>query len=48
MIFSVPMTKTNEMASIFQLLDEEDNDEIRYDEFTDSYISDEDPRIKML
>jgi ABC-type multidrug transport system ATPase subunit len=48
MIFSIPISKDSEMESIFQLLDEEDTSDMKYDEYTDSYLSDEDPRIKML
>lgn len=48
MIFTVPISKSSEMANIFKLLDENGDDEIRYDEFTDSYMTDDDPRLKML
>jgi hypothetical protein len=47
MLFTVPLSKTNEIARLFKLL-EEPEDVIEYDEFTDSYESNEDPYIKQL
>ena len=50
MIFTVPIKCTNEIAPLFRLLDEgaDDEEEMKYDEYTDSYQTDEDPYIKML
>ena len=49
MMFTVPVKATNEIAPLFKLLeDENDNEEMKYDEITDSYQTDEDPFIKML
>ena len=49
MMFTVPIKSTNEIAPLFKLLEEdEDNEQMKYDEVTDSYQTDEDPYIRML
>jgi ATP-binding cassette subfamily A (ABC1) protein 3 len=47
MLFTVPLTKTEEIAKLFKMLESPQN-EIEYDEYTDTYETNEDPTIKKL
>lgn len=47
MLFTVPLHATDEIARLFKLL-EENPQKFEYDEFTDSYESNEDPYIRQL
>lgn len=47
MLFTVPIDKTQEISTLFKLLEDDDQD-LSYDENTDSYNSKQNPQIKKL
>jgi len=48
MVFTVPLTATNEIVPLFKLIEDGEDDPMAYDEDTDSFQTEEDPYIKML